>query len=294
MIGPRVVSASRRTDLPAFGADWLLERIQAGWCDVANPFNGRISRVSLLPADVWAFVFWTRHAGPLLRRLDALRDYAYYFHYTINGYPRALESRNPPLDVAVATLRELSGAIGAERVLWRYDPIILSEALTPPAYHLDRFAEIAARLAGATSRCYVSFVDSYGKTARGLAAVGRATGATFREPSPAERQEIIGRLVEIGAQHDIALYACAEPDLLALGVRRARCVDPEVIAALRGDGAGSRLRAAPTRPACGCVESVDIGKYDTCAFGCAYCYATRPRAAALGRIGHSHSSLPPD
>ena len=105
---PRVVSASRRTDVPAFHADWLIERIRIGFTDVANPFNGRITRVSLCPADVRAFVFWTRHSRPLLRRIDALRDHFCLFHYTINGYPRPLETHNPPLDRAVATFRETS------------------------------------------------------------------------------------------------------------------------------------------------------------------------------------------
>lgn len=282
----RVISISRRTDIPAFYTPWLLGRLRAGYCHIVNPYAGQVYRVPLAPEDCLALVFWTRNPAPLLPHLDELdaRGYRYYFLYTLNGYPRALEPHGPPVDHALDTFRALSARLGPERVRWRYDPIVLS-SVTPREYHLEQFARLAAELAGHTTQCVLSFATFYGKTVRRFAQVTRETGITFEQPPAAEQQALVRELVALSAPHGIALYSCCSEALLVEGVRQSRCIDPDLIARLVGDPlqALSGLRPEPTRPGCGCVTSVDIGAYDTCLFGCEYCYATSSHAAAQKR-----------
>ncbi|MFB3827758.1 MAG: DUF1848 domain-containing protein [Bryobacteraceae bacterium] len=279
-----IVSASRRTDIPAFYAPWFLNRLRAGFCEVFNPFGGGLRRVSLLPGECAGFVFWTRHAAPLAPALVPIEraGFRFYFQYTITGYGPPLETRNPETQVAVRTFRMLADRISPGRVHWRYDPLVLSSA-TPAEYHLRRFERLARELEGATRRCYFSFVDYYGKTRRNLA---RIAGAAFTDPAAEQRVELVAKLDALAAAHGITLYSCCEPELAGGRVQPARCVDSELL------GLGSGFRARPTREGCGCVESVDIGAYDTCRFGCAYCYATSSREAAARRAAAHDSETP--
>jgi hypothetical protein len=270
----QIVSASRRSDIPAFYSRWFINRVRAGFCHTINPFGGQVRRVSLRPEDTLGFVFWTRHAKPLERRLDDLRDYRYYFHVTVNGYGPALERRNPRLEQAVAGFRRLADRISPARVNWRYDPIVLGES-TPPEYHLRHFDELARELEGYTSRCYFSFVSVYGKTKRNMG----ATGLSWIEPGAETRAGLSKQLAAIAASRGIALLSCCEDALVCCGVGKARCVDGEIL------GLDQPLRSVPSRPQCGCVESVDIGAYDTCQFDCTYCYATNSWTAARRRAG---------
>ena len=280
----RIVSVSRRTDIPAFYSRWFLNRIQAGFCHWINPFGGQVQRVSLRPQDCLALVFWTRNPKPLLPHLAALRElgFRFYFHFTINGYPRLLESNSPPLAEAISAFRRLSDVISPALTFWRYDPILLSEA-TSEAYHQQQFEALARQLEGYTQRCYFSFVDRYGKTARNLAQVERASSLTFREPTIEERLSLVRALGSIASDHGIQLYSCCEDELLAVGVQKAHCIDLGLIQSL-WPNLDVRVKVAPTRADCGCVEAADIGAYDTCVYGCAYCYATNSRRAALQRL----------
>lgn len=281
----RIISASRRTDIPAFYSRWLLARVRAGFCHWLNPFGGQVYRVSLRPEDVLAIVFWSRNPKPLLPHLSWLRDegFAFYFHITVNAYPREIESNNPPLDAAIDSFRRVAEATSPELTHWRYDPILLGEK-TPSVYHLRRFEEISARLEGFTRRCYFSFTDFYGKTERNVARVERSWGTAFeRLPSLGEQRRLIHAMRDIAAARGITLYACCEAGLVGDGIAPSKCIDEDTIAALRPD-AWRGMARAPTRQDCGCVETSDIGAYDTCAFGCAYCYATNSRDAALRRV----------
>jgi Domain of unknown function (DUF1848) len=270
----RLVSASRRTDIPAFYAAWFMNRIRDGYCYWINPFGGQVCRVSLVPEDCAGIVFWTRYPAPLLGGLGNLRarGFRFYFHVTINGYERALEARNPDVANALRAFRALSDAISPARTLWRYDPILLSER-TPVEYHLKTFSSLARELAGRTERCYFSFADFYGKTRRNLA----RAGVRFVDPDLETKVSLVSQLKSIAEAHGIALYSCCEDSVLATGVRKAHCVDLEL---LRPD---LTLNPRPTRHECGCVESVDIGAYDTCGFDCVYCYATNSWEAARER-----------
>lgn len=295
-----VVSVSRRTDIPALYWPWFRGRLEAGYCHVVNPFNARqVYRVSLLPQDVIAFVFWTRFAGSLVRDAAVLaqRGYSFVVLHTLTGYPPLLEPNAPRFETAVRTLVELSAATSPERVVWRYDPIILSTR-TPAAYHVERFAEIAGRLAGAVRRVIISFYDTYEHSQRRLARLTRATDVSFAPGTLAQRASLARQLAQIASAHGMSLATCAEPELAQAGLEPGRCVDPALLQSVRPD-LELHLRRAPTRAGCGCAESVDIGAYDTCTFACAYCYAVRsaPRATLRHREHDPHDSLlwrPPD
>ena len=205
-----VISASRRTDVPAFYAEWFVNRVRAGFCHWSNPFSGQIYRPSLTPEDVTAFVFWTRNPRPLMRHLPELdaRGYRYYFHVTVTGYGRPLETHNPDPDAAIAAIRSLALHVGPQYVVWRYDPIVISSR-TPLAYHRQRFAELAAQLEGSVERCTYSFLDYYGKTRRNLATITAQHGYQFREPCWNARP---ARMTAIAERHGITLVSCCEDD----------------------------------------------------------------------------------
>jgi hypothetical protein len=168
-----IISASRRTDIPAFYHEWFMNRIRAGFLLTRNPFNyHQIGRVSLLPEDVDAIVFWTRNPSQLFGDLDELteRGFRYYFQYTITGYPRILESHTLNPYKALSVFKRLSDKIGKEKVIWRYDPILLSNIL-PIDEHLRLFEKIATELSGYTNRVVISFADLYEKVTRNLGKV---------------------------------------------------------------------------------------------------------------------------
>jgi len=254
-----------------------MNRIRAGFCHWSNPFSGQVYRVSLKPEDCTALVFWTRNPAPMLPHLDELeaRGYTFYFHYTLIGYSRPLESHNPGMDAALHTFERLSDRLGPERVLWRYDPILISD-LTPLDFHRERFALLVERLAGLTERCTYSFLDMYGKTERNLAKISV-------EPTALEGQDrfaFLRDLVSSAEPKGIHLYSCCEEDFQHVpGLRRGSCVDADLLARLL-HAEPLDIKPQPTRLHCGCVKSVDIGSYESCLFGCAYCYATNSRSAA--------------
>ncbi len=269
----KIISASRRTDIPAFYATWMMNRLRAGFAETVNPFNARqVMRVSLRPQDVIAIVFWTRHPQPLLRHLDELLDrgYRFYFQWTFNRFPRVLEQTGPAPEKVIDLMHQVAERLSPGHIQWRYDPIILSEAMSPQ-WHVENFAFLAERVKGATRRCYVSFLDFYKKTRKNL----EPLNGPFRVKEPTLQQQIdlMRKLQKIAQSNNIELYACCEDHLLEIpGVRKARCVDVEVIHELYPEVAVIRRKLA-TRTQCGCYESKDIGAYDSCLFRCIYCYA---------------------
>jgi hypothetical protein len=269
-----IISASRRTDIPAFFAGEFMAAVRAGFIDVPHPRDPRkVSRISLKPEDVDLIVFWTRNPKPLLTHLPELdaRGFVYYFQFTILDHPRILDPGCPPADEVVAVFRELAAAIGPDKVVWRYDPIVLSE-LTNSAYHQRKFENLAAALSGATKRVMISLVDCYRSVVPRLRGLERQ-GIHVRPPGRAELAELIPALVAEASARKMDIFSCAEEfDLRPWGVGPGKCIDDDLIA----DFLGRRLplRKDPRqRKACGCVESRDIGIYGTCLHGCIYCYA---------------------
>ncbi len=269
----QIISVSRRTDIPAFYSEWFMQRIRAGYVDVQNPFNpNQISRISLLPRDVVALVFWTRNPMPLLPHLDELeqRGYRFYFHWTITGYDRPVEARTPDVERMIASMHQLAERLSPEHIIWRYDPIIFSNIMSME-WHVRNFERLAREISGASSRCFFSFLDFYRKTTRNLRAL--EPEVIVHEPPAIEKRSLAVALVDIATRHRIRLHACCESELLDLpGIGMSRCVDIGLIRELYPEVQES-IPAGPTRPACGCSTSRDIGAYDSCLFRCSYCYA---------------------
>lgn len=273
--GPHVISASRRTDLPAFYSQWFMKRVEEGCCDVPNPFNPQqVSRVSLRPEDVHAFVFWTRNPRPLMRFLPRLheRGYRFYFLFTLLDNPPELDPHTPPAKVGLQTFQDLAAAWPG-RVVWRYDPIVLS-GKTPVAYHLENFERLGGQLAGSTRRVVISLLDFYRKAQGRLEALeGPARVVAPREE---DLDVLIPGLQRIARAHGLSIQSCAQERLLfeRYGLLPGRCIDDQLLRELFDLQVADR-KDPSQRPTCGCVASRDIGVYDTCTFGCRYCYATR-------------------
>jgi len=171
-----IVSASYKTDIPAFYGEWFMRRLAAGHCRVANPYGGPPFTVPLGSAAVDGFVFWTRNLGPFLDRLEtvAARGFPFVVHYTVTGYPRELDAATIGADLAVGHIRAVAARYGRRAAVWRYDPIVFS-SVTPPAWHRRTFAGLAGQLAGAVDEVVVSVARIYRKTARNMAAAAACT-----------------------------------------------------------------------------------------------------------------------
>jgi hypothetical protein len=278
-----IISASRRTDLPAFYGEWFAKRLESGSCLVANPFNPRqVTQVSLRRQDVTAFVFWTRDPRPFGAVLDRLdRDrLPYLFLFTLTGYGSPLEPFAPPVDEAVPAFQRLASRIGPERVVWRYDPIVLGPGLDVED-HCRRFESLAAALCGSTRSVRLSFVDLYHKTCRRL---GSAAPDFLTDPAQNRAAgQLLGRLAAIASAHGIEAQTCAEPvDYSSHGVPPGACIDPSLLATVCGHDV-PRSKDKGQRPYCRCAPSRDIGACDTCLHGCVYCYATSSHQVAVDR-----------
>jgi hypothetical protein len=278
-----IISASYRTDIPAFYGDWFMNRLRAGHCMVRSPYGGPAARVSLLRQDVDGFVFWTKDLGPFAGRLQEIRDRGYPFaiQYGINGFPKELEPRVPDARESAGLLREISRAFGRRVCVWRYDTIVIS-SLTPPEFHLRTFERLARALSGATDEAVISFLHPYQKTVRQMDDAARRFGFEWRDPPAEEKKALTSALAAIAKAQSIQLSICAQREYLVPGAADARCVDANRLSEV----AGRPIRAGPHghRKTCGCHESRDIGDYDTCLHGCAYCYAAKDPALAAQRF----------
>ena len=288
-----LISASRRTDIPAFYAHWFIHRLREGFCTVPNPFNARqVQRISLAPQDVDAIVFWTRHPRPLFPHLDELdaRGYRYYFQYTLLDYPHLIDQLNPRYRMRLEAFCELSDRIGPERVIWRYDPILLTQ-LTPTNFHLEKFSRIAKALQGRTHRVVVSLLTPYAKIHKRMLALEKNGAALLPSASVSDLWlgDFLRSLSAIAASRSMQIVSCAsEQDFSPFGIHPSKCIDDDLLQCLF-DIDISHIKDPGQRRTCGCVVSKDIGMYDTCLFGCQYCYATSSFARA--RSNHARHDL---
>jgi hypothetical protein len=283
---PMIISASRRTDIPAFYSEWMLNRLREGYCTVANPFNrNQVTCISLKPEDVDAIVFWTRNPRPLMPYLDELdsRGYRYYFQFTILGYPREIDPKSPPAASAIEAFRELAERLGPRRVIWRYDPIVFT-GLTSPAFHEENFQRLAQSLRRHTRRVVVSIVDMYRKIEKRLEKL-QGTPAAMRPCDAKDFEPLMRRLAEVAGESGMEIVSCAEEvDLQPFGILPGKCVDDRVIAEAFGiDVPGTK---DPTqRKARGCVVSRDVGMYESCLFGCNCAPDVSGQAQNMGKLG---------
>lgn len=288
-LSPVILSASRSTDIPAFYADWFLARLKAGYSAWVNPFNQERYRVSF--ADTRMIVFWSKNPKPMLERLDEVESLGfkqYYFQFTLNDYvTEGLEPNVPPVAERIDTFRRLAGRIGKERIIWRFDPLLLSDSLTVGVL-LEKIATIGHELHGATEKLVFSFADiqTYRKVSKNL------SGTNCREFSSEEKIEFAKGLRDVNLSLGLEMATCAEDiDLSEYGIKHNKCVDDDLMVRLFHDDAklmdfigaeydmidGWTIKKSRKdkgqRKACGCIVSKDIGMYNTCPHLCRYCYA---------------------
>ena len=293
-VAPVVVSASRRTDIPAFYAEWFVRRLRVGSLEWVNPFNGTRQYVSF--ARTRAIVFWTKNPQPFLPHLEALdrRGIGYYFHFTLNDYEaEGLEPNVPALAARIRSMRELAGRIGKEKIVWRFDPVLATSGLGVDRA-VERLARIGDRLQGCTERLVFAFADieRYAKVQKRL----RDAGNDCRELTPEEMRHFAERVASLVQGWGMTAAACAESiDLSDLGIAKSKCVDDELLlrlfphdeALVRFLGPAEnrrRLKDQGQRKECGCIVSKDIGTYDTCPHFCRYCYANGSEQAVRSTI----------
>lgn len=283
-----LISASYKTDIPAFYGPWLMQRLHAGYCKMVNPYGRQIYTVDLTPAAVDGFVFWTKNIGPFLKYLPEIqrRGYPFLIQHTITGYPRELEDRVLDAAHTVASLRSAADTYGPEVPIWRYDPILLT-SLTPADWHRRNFAALARSLQGATDEVVVSFAQVYKKARRNLDLATRVSGFSWSEheaTEPEAARALIADLAGIAAEYGMQLTICSQKALHTPGVtQEARCVDAARLERVSGKPLLNRIKLKGNRQECGCFASRDIGEYDTCPHGCVYCYAVLNRELALAR-----------
>lgn len=262
-----ILSVSRRTDIPAFYSEWFLNRVKEGFVCVRNPMNAhQVSRVNIGPDAVDCIIFWTKNPAPLLKRLDELEEYDFYFQFTLNAYDKSIEPNVPDIRERIETFKALSEKIGRERVIWRYDPILFSSEYSPRR-HLELYKGIAEQLRGYTEKNVFSLVDVYpSKNEKSLAKMGAYT------LPPAELDEFCGALAKTAHDNGFKTATCAErTDLSKYGIEHNSCIDKALIERITK----SELNVKPDgqRPECLCAKCDDIGSYDTCPHACVYCYA---------------------
>lgn len=264
-----IISVSRRTDIPAFYSEWFFNRLKDGYVYVKNPMNSKqIGKVSLKKEDVDCFVFWTKNARPMMKNLDKLEGYNYYFQYTISPYKKDVEPLVQNKKLIIDNFIELSKILGKERMILRYDPIFINKDYTME-YHKIAFKKLCEKLVGYTDKCVISFIDLYQRTER------NSRHLKIRKPTEAEEDELVKTFYNIAKEHNITIEMCSESrreSFEKIGVKAGKCIDSDLIAKITGNYL-KYGKDKNQREECGCVQSVDIGEYNTCIHGCTYCYA---------------------
>jgi hypothetical protein len=310
-VAPLIISASRSTDIPAFYGDWFKERLRSGYATRVNPFNGMTQNISFAKTRV--LVFWSKNPLPFLPLLRELagEGWQMLFLFTLNEYSgEGLEPGIPALDERIRTFSNVSSIIGRGRLTWRFDPILLSDTLTPD-HLLERIGEIGDRVYRKASRFVFSFIDigRYPRVQRKLAAAGISG---VREPSADEEMVIARGISELNEDWGLELGACGEEqDFGRFGIGKGACISREILAReftgdrilmefLSSGPAGRNLKDPGQRKTCGCIPSKDIGHYSTCMHLCQYCYANSSqvqvrknyaRYCQLRQAGISHPSI---
>ncbi len=281
-----IISASRRTDIPAFYPEWFYNRIKEGFVYVRNPMNfHQVSKILLTSDVVDCIVFWTKNPAAMLPRLHEIDPFHYYFQFTINPYNQQMEVLVPRKAGVIETFKKLSDRIGSDRVIWRYDPILLSETIDI-YYHTQSFEAIARRLSSYTNRCMISFIDMYKKTERNM------RGTTIRSLTEKEILTVSKRIVDIAKTYNIEIQSCSEEiDLQPFGIKQGKCIDNEIIEKMTGYPLLSR-KDKNQRAACHCIESIDIGEYDSCPHNCLYCYANNNKKVVMEKVLRHNPSSP--
>ncbi len=286
-----IVSASYRTDIPAFYAKWFENRFREGFCMATNPYSKKPYKIPLRQG-VDGFVFWTRNIAPFEDALAMVKKAGLPFivQYTLTNYPKALERHTPDVEKSVRSMRRLKDCYGSEAAIWRYDPIILSD-LTPREWHVRNFAALAQALEGAVNETIISYVEPYAKTRRNMALAEEMHHFSWQAPSLDEKTALTLELSQIAAQRGIKLALCAQPALIEKNAGKiASCIDSHRLARIAGHLIAARRKG--NRKGCLCAESKDIGAYESCLQGCVYCYAVNSAAQAQANLARHDPDSP--
>lgn len=298
-----IISASRRTDIPAFYSDWFMEQIRKGIFYRKNPYNNEIISTSVSPEITDVIVFWTRNPQNMMRKgyLNELTDlgYKYYFQYTITGYQIKsnsgcnIDGSTPHPLKAIETFNKLADDIGINKLIWRFDPIIVNNDI-PKEHILKIFNLISQNINPELKRVVISFLDDYQKVSTNMKKTGFSKPVDLVDSA---NQEILNFLLNglIGINqnyNDRKIYTCAESiDLTQWNIKPSKCIDDQYIKDVFGIKV-SRAKDQGQRKACGCIKSVDVGMYNTCIHNCAYCYATQEKETALQNYKEHDKSSP--
>lgn len=265
-----ILSVSRRTDIPAFYGDWFINRLKEGFVYVRNPMNVlQVSKIALSPKNIECITFWTKNPSEKfisdLNIIDEL-GYKYFFQYSITSYNNQIEKNIPKKQVEIKRFQKLSSQIGKEKVIWRYDPIFFTNYYNIE-YHKKWFEYIASKLENYTEKCVISFLDYYPKIKN------RLVQNEIPDVSENQMLEFAFYLSSIASKYNIKVESCCEKiNLSSVGIEHGHCIDPILINKITGKEYDFKKDKAQ-RKDCGCIESVDIGTYNTCKNGCVYCYA---------------------
>ncbi len=283
-----IISASRRCDIPSFFGEWFINRLKNGYVLIQNPYNAhRFSKALLSTQTVDIIIFWTKNPIPFLKYLpeiDAM-GYPYYFEFTLTPYGKETEKNLPDKEVLIDTFLELSKKIGKNRMVWRYDPIIIDD-LHNLNYHEEKFAYLSKRLKGSFNRCVISFVDDYKNVTK------RMNNAPAYDMSLQNIHHISDVFSKIAERDNFEIYTCAETyNLEKYHIKHGACIDKDIIESILGFKIKA-IKDKNQRNECLCLESIDIGTYNCCANGCNYCYALQSEKSALTNLKKHNITSP--
>jgi len=267
-----IISASRRTDIPSYYSDWFINRLKDGYVYVRNPVNYRqVSNVPLSPDLVDCIVFWTKDVRPMINKLVIIEKMGfdrYYFQYTITPYGRTIESNIDSKKNIISSVLSLRDKIGRERIVWRYDPIIINKRFDI-AFHVKSFEGFCRRLHKSCDHVIVSFIDIYSHIKK-----------IYEHPREEDVFYLSTQIKEICASYGLPVQSCCENGLVKHGIPHGSCIDKQLIAKI----CGRELKLKKDnnqRKNCLCCESIDVGTYNTCLNGCTYCYANKGKSLSM-------------
>ncbi|MBD3225026.1 MAG: DUF1848 family protein [Caldithrix sp.] len=272
-----IISASRRTDIPAFYLKWLREAVRQGSVEVRNPFNSKVVfDVDLRPHKVAWMVFWSRNYAHLINHRQDFDAYQLFFHFTIVPHCR-LQKSSIPMDTALKQMEELAKWYGGQRIIWRFDPIVQwrrPNGQIESNFSLETFRYLCRRIGVlGVKQIYFSFAYPYAKLNK---RVNRwPESVQIVQKSLAEQKSILQSMRDTADANDMQLFSCCNDAFLQIsGIRKGHCIDGRFLNRLAPTERVS-VAKRPTREHCGCTASVDIGDYQQqpCYFGCFYCYA---------------------
>lgn len=274
---PNIISVSRRSDIPAFKSSWFFSCIKAGTCEYKVSSRGLPQTISLLKEDVDCFVFWSKNYIPFIKHLEELEAHGspFYFHYTINNYPKPYEPCVPDVEKSVETFKFLSKRYGKDRIIWRYDPIFFTKEIKAKQ-HKDNYDMLFEELSDYTEHCYVSILDPYDKIKNKQVVKEKFVFEEIYYDDghiTKEAKDLVQSMFDKCKDKGITLRTCCELELQKMGLTKGRCINLDLIRKIANNEMIYHP-PGPTRPGCGCAKVVDIGEYQSCFAKCCYCYGS--------------------